>query len=172
MADRASVDEPANKPLDSQVPSLIRVRYAETDQMGYVYHGNFFMYFEVARGDMARATGVAYTAYEAHGAAMPLLECGVVFRRPARYDDLLAVCAKIARLTPVRARIEYAVYRLAERTATFLASGFTEHVFTDHTGRPTRANRIVPVWESLQQLAAVPVFPDLIALDLADMIQE
>ena len=67
-----SMNEPASNPPDRQMPSLIRVRYAETDQMGYVYHGNFFMYFEVARGDMARATGVAYTAYEAYGAAMPL----------------------------------------------------------------------------------------------------
>jgi len=153
-------------------PSLIRVRYAETDQMGYVYHGNYFAFFEVARGDMARGTGVPYRTYETSGAAMPLLQCGITFRRPARYDDLLAIGAKITRLTPIRTRVEYAVYRLADRTATFLASGYTEHVFTDLSGRPTRVNRIVPVWESLSRLAAEPTFPDLIALGLADAVQE
>lgn len=151
-------------------PTLIRVRYAEVDPFGYVYHSNYFPYFEQARGEAARWTGTPYTAYEANGVAMPLRSMGITFRRPARYDDLLAVCCHVAQLTPVRMRIEYHVYVVAARVASLVCTGFTEHVFTDMTGRPTRASRVPAVWESVTKIATAPDYADLVALGLADEI--
>ena len=69
----------------------IRVRYAETDQMGYVYHGNYAAYFEVARTEAFRKLGISYRELEADGVGMPVGEIRTRFRRPARYDDLLTV---------------------------------------------------------------------------------
>jgi len=69
----------------------IRVRYAETDQMGVVYHGNYFQYFEVARAECIRALGMTYADMEKAGIVMPVVEVSCRYLRPARYDDLLTV---------------------------------------------------------------------------------
>src|ERR1700712_3705056 len=69
----------------------VRVRYAETDQMDVVYHGNYAQYFEVARAEAIRALGFTYKDMEAMGTYMPLTELHCHFIRPAHYDDLLSV---------------------------------------------------------------------------------
>lgn len=69
----------------------IRVRYAETDQMGVVYHGNYFQYFEVARAECIRELGFTYADMEKAGIIMPVVEVNCRYLRPARYDDLLTV---------------------------------------------------------------------------------
>jgi len=69
----------------------VRVRYAETDQMGVVYHSNFFLYYEVARAESIRELGFTYADMEKMGVIMPVVEVQSKFLRPARYDDLLTV---------------------------------------------------------------------------------
>ena len=69
----------------------IRVRYAETDQMGYVYHGNYAAYFEVARTEAFRKLGISYKELEADGVGMPVGEIRTRFRRPARRDAIGSV---------------------------------------------------------------------------------
>jgi acyl-CoA thioester hydrolase len=69
----------------------VRVRYAETDQMGVVYHGNYFEYFEVARAESIRQLGFTYADMEKLGVIMPVIEVQCRYLRPARYDDLLTV---------------------------------------------------------------------------------
>lgn len=69
----------------------IRVRYAETDQMGVVYHGNYFQYFEVARAEAIRQLGFTYADMEKAGIIMPVVEVNCRYLRPALYDDLLTV---------------------------------------------------------------------------------
>lgn len=69
----------------------IRVRYAETDQMGVVYHSNFFPYFESARAESIRELGFTYADMEKLGVIMPVVEVHSRFLRPARYDDLLTI---------------------------------------------------------------------------------
>jgi acyl-CoA thioester hydrolase len=69
----------------------IRVRYAETDQMNVVYHGNYAQYFEVGRVEAFRALGLSYKDMEASGVVMPVIEWTAKFIRPARYDDLLTI---------------------------------------------------------------------------------
>lgn len=78
----------------------IRVRYAETDQMNVVYHGNYAQYFEVARAESIRELGFTYKDIEATGIIMPIVELHVKFLRPAHYDDLLTVKTILKELPP------------------------------------------------------------------------
>ena len=84
----------------------IRVRYAETDQMNVVYHGNFAQYFEVARAESIRTLGFTYKDIEATGVIMPIVELHVKFIRPAHYDDLLTIKTMLKEL-PTDHRIEF-----------------------------------------------------------------
>ena len=74
-----------------QSQTQIRVRYAETDQMNVVYHGNYAAYFEVARSECIRENGFTYKQIEALGVIMPIVEINIKFLRPAHYDDLLTI---------------------------------------------------------------------------------
>lgn len=139
--------------------ALVRTRYAETDQMRFIYHSHFFAYFETGRCELIRDHGMTYAQLEGHGVRMPLRACGAEFRQAARYDDLLAIGTRIEAMTPVRIRFEYAVHRLTESGATHLASGFTEHLFIDQNGRPTRLNKRPEIWGILSRLAALAAFP-------------
>lgn len=99
----------------------IRVRYAETDQMGVVYHGNYFAYFESARAEAIRELGFTYADMERMGVIMPVIEVQCRYLRPARYDDLLTVKVILKEL-PVHHKIEFTqeVYNEAKE---LLASG-------------------------------------------------
>lgn len=118
-----------------QSDTHIRVRYAETDQMGYVYHGNYAAYFEVARTEAFRRLGISYKEMEADGVGMPVGEIRTRFRRPARYDDLLTV-RLLLRQPPEGSRVlfEYEIYNEANE---LLTEGHTLMVFVKTTtGRP------------------------------------
>lgn len=84
----------------------VRVRYAETDQMGIVYHANYFLYFEVARADSIRQMGVTYAEMEKMGIAMPVVDVHVRYLRPALYDDLLTIKTVLKEI-PVHHKIEF-----------------------------------------------------------------
>jgi acyl-CoA thioester hydrolase len=84
----------------------IRVRYAETDQMGIVYHSNYFPYFEVARAESIRKLGFTYAGIEKEGIVMPVVDIHARFLRPALYDDLLTVKTILKEL-PVHHKIEF-----------------------------------------------------------------
>jgi len=84
----------------------VRVRYAETDQMGIVYHSNFFLYYEVARAESIRQLGYTYADMEKIGVIMPVVEVQSRFLRPALYDDLLTIKTILKEL-PVHHKIEF-----------------------------------------------------------------
>jgi acyl-CoA thioester hydrolase len=84
----------------------IRVRYAETDQMGVVYHSNYFPYFEVARAESIREMGFTYADIEKMGIIMPVVDVHARFLRPALYDDLLTIKTYLKEL-PVHHKIEF-----------------------------------------------------------------
>ncbi len=84
----------------------VRVRYAETDQMNVVYHGNYAQYFEVARAESIRQLGFSYKDMEAMGVIMPIVELHTKFLRPAHYDELLTIRTTLANL-PSDHRIEF-----------------------------------------------------------------
>src|SRR5688572_18100390 len=114
----------------------IRVRYSETDQMGYVYYGNFAAYYEVARTETFRKLDIHYKEMEASGVMMPVLELRTKYIKPARYDDLLTI-KLILNTKPhgTRIKFEYEVYN---EGAELLNVGETTMVFVDmKTGRPT-----------------------------------
>ena len=97
----------------------IRVRYAETDQMNVVYHGNYTQYFEVGRAESIRQLGFTYKDMEAMGVIMPIVEWHAKFMRPAHYDDLLTVKTMLKEL-PTDHRIEFyqEVYNEKEKLLT------------------------------------------------------
>ena len=84
----------------------VRVRYAETDTMGVVYHGNYAQYFEVARVEAMRTLGISYREMEAMGIIMPVVELHTRFIRPAKYDDLLTIKTSLKEY-PGEHRIEF-----------------------------------------------------------------
>jgi len=84
----------------------VRVRYAETDQMNVVYHGNYAQYFEVGRVESIRQLGFTYKEMEATGVMMPLVELHIKYIRPAHYDDLLTINTMVKEL-PTNHRIEF-----------------------------------------------------------------
>ena len=84
----------------------IRVRYAETDQMGVVYHSNYFYYFESSRAESIRQLGYTYVDMEKMGIIMPVIEVHCKYLKPARYDDLLIVKTILKEL-PVHHKIEF-----------------------------------------------------------------
>jgi len=88
----------------------IRVRYAETDQMGYVYYGNYATYYEVARVEFLRSLGFSYKLLEAQGVMMPVLENKSKFIRPAKYDDLLTIKVKLNEIPINRMTFAYEIF--------------------------------------------------------------
>lgn len=106
----------------------IRVRYAETDQMGVVYHGNYAAYFEAARGDLVRLCGLSYRDMEAKGIMMPITEMRMKFLRPARYDDLITVVARVEKMPGRRMEI---VQEVLGEKGKLLVAGAVELAFFD-----------------------------------------
>ena len=89
----------------------VRVRYAETDAAGVVYHGNYLIYFEVARVELLRALGHPITAIEAQGVLLPVVEARLKYLRPARLDDLLEVSVSVESVGPASFALDYEVTR-------------------------------------------------------------
>jgi acyl-CoA thioester hydrolase len=88
----------------------IRVRYAETDQMGFVYYGNYATYFEVARVEALRALGFSYKQLEETGILLPVMNFCIDYIKPAHYDDLLTIKTMIPIIPTARIRFEYETY--------------------------------------------------------------
>ncbi len=120
--------------------SKIRVRYAETDKMGFVYHANYYIWFEVSRADFIRISGMTYKDMESQGIGMPVISTDCVYHTAAHYDDLLTIKASIEELTPVRIKFKYQVFRDEDNKS--IAEGHTEHVFVRTAdGRPVNLKK-------------------------------
>ncbi|MFO0945931.1 MAG: thioesterase family protein [Planctomycetota bacterium] len=103
-----------SSPTDENAPTHelpIRVRYAETDQMGIVHHSNYFVYFEMGRTEMLRSTGLDYRSIEEKGFYLVIAKISCSFRSPARYDDHLTLRTTLHRVTPVRIEHRYTLLR-------------------------------------------------------------
>jgi acyl-CoA thioester hydrolase len=90
--------------------TFLRVRYAETDRMGYAYYGNYATYFEVARVEALRKMGYSYKDMEDNGIIMPVLEFAIKYFKPAYYDDELKIVSIINELPTTRLRFEHETY--------------------------------------------------------------
>lgn len=92
----------------------IRVRYSETDAMGFLHHANYFVFFEMGRTELLRAQGGNYRAMEEAGQFMVVVNLECKYRKPARYDDLLTLRTRVARVTQAKIEHEYRITRDGE----------------------------------------------------------
>ena len=115
--------------------TTIRVRYAETDQMQVVYYANYFVWFEVGRGELLRSLGSTYRALEESGFLLPVIRANCRYRRPARYDDELTIRTQVRLMSAARLRFEYEVHRPSDEVLT--ATGCTTHAVINQKGKPT-----------------------------------
>ncbi len=114
----------------------LRVRYGETDQMGYVYYGKYAEYFEVGRVETVRAIGIPYKLVEEKGIMMPVSELNVNYKRPGHYDDLLTIRTTIPEKPRSSLLFHYEVINEAEQ---LLATGLVRLAFVDKIKmRPVR----------------------------------
>ncbi|HEY3403516.1 MAG TPA: thioesterase family protein [Ohtaekwangia sp.] len=119
-----------------QSETSVRVRYGETDQMGYVYYGIYAMYYEVARVESLRKLGLTYREIEAMGVIMPVLENHSKYLAPGRYDELLRIVTTIREKPGVRIRFEYEIFNEENK---LINQGETVLAFVDQkTNRPCR----------------------------------
>ncbi len=114
----------------------IRVRYAETDQMGVVYHANYVVWMEVGRVEAMRSAGLNYSDMEKEGVRVAVLGVEVDYKAAARYDDLVDVTASVVEVQSRMMRIEYKIHRASDHV--LLATGATRHLFINNELKAVR----------------------------------
>ena len=115
----------------------VRVRYGETDQMGYAYYGVYPLYYEMGRTDMLRTLGITYKEMEARGILLPVASLSIKYVKPAYYDDLLTIRTILRKKPLLKLEFEYEIYNADQE---LLNKGDTTLVFIDaKTRRPTKA---------------------------------
>ena len=128
---------------------VVRVRYGDTDQMGFAYYANYLRWFEIGRAEMMRSLGMSYRAIEESGIHLPVMEAHCRYLEPARYDDEVAIETGVAYQGRARVQFAYRIVRVAD--GALLAHGGTEHCCLDPQGRPVR-----PPAELLALVAKAP----------------
>ncbi|WP_353148549.1 thioesterase family protein [Flavobacterium sp.] len=112
----------------------VRVRYAETDQMGVVYHGNYAQYFEMGRVEWLRNLGISYKWMEENGVMLPVVSLELNYKKPARYDDVLRIKTILKSQSTVKIEFDYEIFNEQNQ---LLTTGYSMLVFVDmKTGRP------------------------------------
>jgi len=114
----------------------VRVRYAETDQMGVVYHARYLEWFEAARTEMLRSQGLPYIRLEQSGIRLPVIEVSCVYAKAVTYDERIEIRTWIAEADRVRIRLNYEVW--GENDPVLRARGSTVHCFLNAKGKPAR----------------------------------
>jgi acyl-CoA thioester hydrolase len=112
----------------------LRVRYAETDQMGVAHHGSYFIWMEAARTELLRKCGLAYRELEKMGYMLPVREAHCRYKRAVEYDDMVAIQSWISHIGGASLKIEYRIYREGSEDQ-LMGDGYTLHAFTDGTGK-------------------------------------
>ncbi|MGB1232140.1 MAG: acyl-CoA thioesterase [Winogradskyella sp.] len=114
----------------------IRVRYGETDQMGVVYHANYAHYFEVGRTEWLREQGMSYSAMEANGIMLPVVNLAITYKSSARYDEVLTLKTTLKKMPTASIAFDYELFNAS---GVLLATGSTVLAFIDmEKNRPTR----------------------------------
>ncbi len=119
------------------VEARIRVIYGDTDQMGVVYHANYFRYFELSRIEYFHSRGFSYREMEREGLILPVVEATASYRSPARYEDMLLVRPRVSEVKRVSVTFTYEVFREGG-SDTPLCTGRTVHACVSREGKPTR----------------------------------
>ncbi|MBS4021423.1 MAG: acyl-CoA thioesterase [Dethiobacter sp.] len=128
----------------------IRVRYAETDQMGVVYYANYFVWFEAGRTEYFRQLGMPYNEFERNDIFLPVTRAFAHFKVPARYDEMVRVVTDVTSIQEVRIAFKYEIFRENE----LLVRGETEHAFVSKNGKPVVLKKQNPfLWRRLLEAA-------------------
>jgi acyl-CoA thioester hydrolase len=115
--------------------TTVRVRYAETDQMGVVYYGNYFTWFEIGRVELCRQLGFEYKRMETEDDSFIVVaDAHCRYKRPARFDDLLVIRTKVSESQRRTVRFDYEI--IDQASGELLATGDTLHVICDRLGKP------------------------------------
>ncbi len=129
----------------------ITVRYSETDMMGIVHHSRYYPWFEQARTDFIKKTGISYSDMEKMGIMLPLTETNCKYHYGLRYEDEIVVTCTIERLTVARVDFIYEVFKLPDMQK--MSEGRTKHGFIDREFRPINLKKTYPqLWDKLEQL--------------------
>lgn len=113
-----------------------RVIYGDTDKMGFVYHANYFRWFEIGRSAMFRHLGMPYKAIESKGFFLPLSEVHCKFNHPSQYDDIVRIETTLDPSVKAGLKFNYRIF--SEDDTKILARGYTKHACVDRTGRVVR----------------------------------
>ncbi len=117
--------------------TTVRVRYAETDKMGYVYYGNYAQYYEVGRVEALRSIGSSYKEMEDNGIMLPVYLCDIRYIKPAIYDDLLVIKTTIKEIPTAKITFDYEIYNQKNE---LINTGTTTLVFINmSTNKPCAA---------------------------------
>ncbi|UDQ97027.1 thioesterase family protein [Lentisphaerota bacterium WC36G] len=115
-----------------------RVPYADTDQMGVVYYGNYYVYFERLRTEILRNMNLPYSKLEAEGIFLPVIESHCEYKNSCTYDDLITIEGEVDYIKGVKVKINCRVYKDSE----LLVSGYTVHACINQAGKPIKAKNI------------------------------
>ncbi len=113
----------------------VRIRYSETDRMGYTYYGNYAQYYEIGRTDLMRQFGLTYKHLEDSGIILPVASLNIKYIKPCFYDDLLTIKTSIKELPGVRIKFEYEIFNEQKE---LVNTGDTTLVFVDDALRRPR----------------------------------
>lgn len=129
----------------------LKVRYAETDQMGIVHHAVYPIWFEVGRTDLLNQAGMSYGEIEERGFLLPLAELSCRYRSPARYEDEVIVKTRIAKMTNVKVYFHYEVVNA--RDGRLLTTGETLHAWASKALKPINLSKAAPaLFQRLEEL--------------------
>jgi len=128
----------------------IRVRYAETDAMGIVYHGNYFDWMEVGRSEMFRSIDLPYTQIEEEGIYIPVIEAHCKYIRPARYDDEVIIETQLEKFSAASGTLKYTMYLKSDKT--ILVEAQTVHAFVNDKGRPVNIKKFPKVYNKMLEI--------------------
>lgn len=127
------------------------VRYAETDRMGIVHHSRYYPWFEVARTEFIKKSGMSYSDMERLGMLLPLSESRAKYLQGLEYEDEVLIITRLVKLSVVRCEFQYEVYKMPEKK--LCATGATLHAFTDTGLKPINLKKTFPqIWDLLYGL--------------------
>jgi acyl-CoA thioester hydrolase len=128
---------------------FVRVRFADTDPMGVVYHARYLEWFEAARTELIRHKGISYKEIEEKGLSLPVIEAFCRYRHSVTYDELIRIETRLTDLDRLKLRMEYQVY--GEQKPTLRVEGYTLHCFTNQQSKPVRAPKsLIQFFEKIQ----------------------
>ncbi|MBS4537394.1 acyl-CoA thioesterase [Clostridium sp. D2Q-11] len=130
--------------------TTIRARYSETDQMGIIYHANYFNWFEVGRTEFFKNLGYSYKQLEELGILLPVIDVGCKYKISAKYDDEVIIETWIDKMKGVRIEFNYNIIRKSDNA--LLAEGHTIHAFVDKDLKPVNfKKKYNDLWSKLYE---------------------